>query len=238
MQIGILGTGIVGQTLAAGLAAKGHAVMIGTRDPAETLARTTGGPMTKSSFKEWQATNPSVKLGTFAEAARSGEALINATSGSGAMPALQGAGADALGEKVLLDASNPLDFSKGFPPTLSVCNTDSLGEQIQRAFPGVRVVKSLNTITAALMVDPGQVAGGDHHVFVSGDDPDAKAQVMRLLTDGFGWRQVIDLGDITSARAAEMYVASGSACSAPSAPHGQPQGGHLRVRGAGAARPG
>jgi 8-hydroxy-5-deazaflavin:NADPH oxidoreductase len=92
-------------------------------------------------------------------------------------------------------------------PTFSVANTDSLGEQIQRAFPGVRVVKSLNTITAALMVDPGQVAGGDHHVFVSGDDPDAKAQVMRLLTDGFGWRQVIDLGDITSARAAEMYVA-------------------------------
>jgi len=103
--------------------------------------------------------------------------------------------------------ANPLDFSRGMPPTFSVANTDSLGEQIQRAFPGVRVVKSLNTVAAALMVDPGQVAGGDHHMFVSGDDPDAKARVMRLLTDGFGWLQVIDLGDITSARATEMYVA-------------------------------
>jgi 8-hydroxy-5-deazaflavin:NADPH oxidoreductase len=164
--------------------------------------------------------------------------VVNATSGAGSLDALRQAGGANLEGKVLVDVANPLDFSRGMPPTFSVANTDSLGEQIQRAFPGVRVVKSLSTITAALMVDPGQVAGGDHHVFVSGDDPDAKAQVMRLLTDGFGWRQVIDLGDITSARAAEMYVASGSACSAPSAPHGQPQGGHLRVRGAGAARPG
>jgi predicted dinucleotide-binding enzyme len=206
MQIGIFGTGIVGQTLAAGLAAKGHAVTIGTRDPAETLARTTGGPMSKTSFKEWQTANPSVKLGTFAEAARFGEALINATSGGGALPALQASGADALGDKVLLDASNPLDFSKGFPPTLSVCNTDSLGEQLQRAFPRVRLVKALNTITAGLMTNPSAVGGGDHTLFIAGNDAEAKATAKRWLNEWFGWRDVLDLGDITAARGTEMYL--------------------------------
>jgi predicted dinucleotide-binding enzyme len=206
MQIGILGTGVVGQTHATALSSKGQSVMIGTRDPAGTLARDKGSAMTPQPFKEWQKANAKVKLGTFAEAAKFGEALINATSAAGAIPALKAAGADALGEKILLDLSNPLDFSHGFPPTLSVCNDDSLGEQIQRAFPRLRVVKTLNTLTAALMVNPAAVNGGDHTLFVSGNDADAKAKVKRWLGEWYGWREVIDLGDITTARGPEMWL--------------------------------
>ena len=206
MQIGIFGTGVVGQTLASALIGKGHAVMIGTRDPAATLSRATGTVAGPTTFSEWHGANPQVQLGTFADAARFGEVLVNATSGGGALPALQAAGAEALGDKVMLDISNPLDFSKGMPPTLSVCNTDSLGEQIQRAFPDVRVVKTLNTTTAAVMVNPGAVAGGDHTMFVCGNDAQARATVARLLGEWFGWRDVIDLGDITASRGAEMLL--------------------------------
>lgn len=105
-----------------------------------------------------------------------------------------------------MDVSNPLDFSSGMPPSLSVCNTDSLGEQIQRAFPNARVVKTLNTINANVMVNPLLVAGGDHDVFVSGDDADARARVSELLKSWFGWRSVIELGDITTARGTEMML--------------------------------
>ena len=206
MQIGIFGTGIVGQTLAAALAEKGHAVMIGTRDPSDTLARDTGNAFNKTTFAEWQKANPQVKLGTFAEAARFGEALINATSGGGAIPALQAAGADALGKKILLDVANPLDFSKGFPPSLTVCNTDSLAEQVQRAFQQLRVVKTLNTTNTLVMVNPASVGGGDHTMFVCGNDAEAKASVKAWLGEWFGWRDVIDLGDITTARGTEMLL--------------------------------
>jgi predicted dinucleotide-binding enzyme len=106
---------------------------------------------------------------------------------------------------VLIDIANPLDFSKGMPPTLSVCNTDSLGEQIQRAFPQVKVVKTLNTMNANLMVNPALLSG-DHDVFVSGNDPAAKAQVTNFLKQQFGWKSVIDLGDITTARGVEMTL--------------------------------
>lgn len=206
MQIAILGTGIVGQTLASALAAKGHGVMIGTRDPRATLERDSGNAFNKTPFREWQQANPAVKLGTFAEAARFGEAVINATSGSGALPALQAAGAEALGEKILLDVANPLDFSQGFPPSLTVCNTDSLGEQVQRTFPRLRVVKTLNTTNTLVMVNPASVGGGDHTMFVCGNDAGAKAQVTRWLGEWFGWRDVIDLGDITTARGTEMLL--------------------------------
>jgi predicted dinucleotide-binding enzyme len=203
MKIGIFGTGIVGQTLAGALAAKGHDVMIGTRDPQATLQRSsTRGP----AFRDWHESNKAVKLGTFADAARFGDALINATSGNGAVPALEGAGAEALGDKILLDLSNPLDFSKGFPPTLTVSNTDSVAEQLQRAFPRVRLVKTLNTTTAALMVNPAAVGGGDHTMFVAGNDADAKAKVKGWLGEWFGWRDVIDLGDVTNARGLEMVL--------------------------------
>lgn len=108
-------------------------------------------------------------------------------------------------EKILIDTANPLDFSKGMPPTLSVCNTDSLAEQIQSEFPETRVVKTLNTMNARLMVDPGQLAGADHHVFLSGDDAEAKSVLIELLKS-FGWMEVIDLGDISTARGTEMLL--------------------------------
>jgi predicted dinucleotide-binding enzyme len=207
VKIGVLGSGVVGQALAAKLAAVGHDTMLGTRDVAALLARPDPGPMQQQPFSAWHRQHPEVALGSFAEAAGHGELVVNATNGAASLEALGQAGQANLDGKVLVDVANPLDFASGMPPTLTVANTDSLAEQIQRAFPGARVVKTLNTMTAALMVDPGQLAGGDHSVFVSGDDPDAKAQVVALLTDGFGWRQVVDLGGITSARGAEMYLA-------------------------------
>jgi 8-hydroxy-5-deazaflavin:NADPH oxidoreductase len=206
MKIGIFGTGIVGQTLAGALAVRGHDVMIGTRDPQATLQRESASGASRAPFRDWHKNNPAVTLRTFAEAARFGEAVINATSGSGALPALEGAGAEALGDKILLDVSNPLDFSKGFPPTLTVCNTDSLAEVLQRAFPRVRLVKTLNSTTAALMVNPRAVGGGDHTMFVAGNDAEAKAKVTGWLAEWFGWRDVIDVGDVTSARATEMLL--------------------------------
>ena len=206
MKIGIFGTGIVGQTLAGALVAKGHDVMIGTRDPKTTMERESASGATRTPFRDWHSSHSSVKLGTFTEAARFGDVLINATSGSGAVPAVEGAGAEALGDKILLDLSNPLDFSKGFPPTLTVHNTDSLAEQQQRGFPRVRVVKTLNTTTAALMVNPAAVGGGDHTMFVAGNDAEAKAKVKGWLGEWFGWRDVIDLGDVTNARGMEMLL--------------------------------
>jgi predicted dinucleotide-binding enzyme len=131
--------------------------------------------------------------------------IVNATAGAVSLEALEQAGEDNLSGKVLIDISNPLDFSKGMPPTLSVVNTDSLGEQIQRRFPEAKVVKTLHTMNAYLMVDPAQLAGGDHTVFVSGDDPEAKAAVTDLLRS-FGWTDIIDLGDITTARGTEMVL--------------------------------
>ena len=206
MQIGIFGTGIVGQTLAAALAGKGHEVMIGTRDPVATMSRETSNQFDPTPFRDWIAANPTVRVGTFAHAAQFGEALISATSGSAAIPALEAAGEEALGDKVLLDVANPLDFSHGFPPTLTVCNTDSLGEQIQRAFPRLRVVKTLNTTNTRVMVDPAALAGGDHTIFVCGNDAEARASASRWLQEWFGWKDVIDLGDITAARGTEMLL--------------------------------
>jgi hypothetical protein len=146
-----------------------------------------------------------VQLGTFAQAAAHGELIINATNGFAALDILRSVGEANLGGKTLIDISNPLDFSKGMPPTLFVKDTDSLGEQIQRAFPQVKVVKTLNTMTASVMVNPGRLGGGDHTVFVSGNDAAAKAQVTELLTS-FGWRDIIDVGDITTARGTEMLL--------------------------------
>ena len=178
MKIAVLGSGVVGQTLAAKLAALGHDTTLGTRDVTALLARTEPGPMQQEPFSAWHQRHPEVALGSFAEAAAQADLVVNATSGAGSLDALRQAGEANMAGKVLVDVANPLDFSRGMPPTFSIANTDSLGEQIQRAFPGVRVVKSLNTITAALMVDPGQVAGGDHHVFISGDITSARAAEM------------------------------------------------------------
>ncbi|WP_346926476.1 NADP oxidoreductase, partial [uncultured Arthrobacter sp.] len=146
-----------------------------------------------------------IDVATFADAAARADVVVNATNGAGSLEALAAAGAENLGGKVLMDVANPLDFSQGFPPSLNPVNTDSLGEQIQRAFPEARVVKTLNTMNASVMVDPVSVAGGGHSVFVSGNDADAKGVVSGLLKD-FGHRDIIDLGDITTARGAEMVL--------------------------------
>jgi predicted dinucleotide-binding enzyme len=205
MRIAVLGTGMVGQAVAARLDELGHDVTVGTRDPAATLSRTASDPMGNPGVGAWAAEHPSVSVATFAEAAATAELVVNATSGAVSLEALGSAGAENLAGKVLVDIANPLDFSAGMPPTLFVKDTDSLGEQIQRAFPEAKVVKTLNTMNAHLMVNPKQLADGDHSVFVSGDDAVAKQTVTDLLTS-LGHTDVIDLGDITTARGTEMVL--------------------------------
>lgn len=190
MQIAVLGTGTVGRALAARLAELGHHVVLGTRDPAATRSR-----------EDW-AEVPGVELGTFAAVAEGAEVVVHAGNGAAALDLL-GAAGDLAG-KVLVDVSNPLDFSAGFPPTLSVKDTDSLGEQVQRAFPDARVVKTLNTLTADLMVHPERLPEPTS-VFVSGDDAAAKDVVTGLLT-AMGHRDVIDLGGIETSRGVEMWL--------------------------------
>ena len=143
--------------------------------------------------------------GTFADAAAFAELVFNCTSGTVSLEALGAAGEENVSGKVLVDVSNPLDFSKGRPPTLSVCNDDSVGEQIQRAFPDAKVVKALNTVNALVMVDPGRVPG-EHDLFLCGNDPAAKARVTDMLRDWLGWNRIVDLGDITAARGTESYL--------------------------------
>ncbi|SDP66020.1 hypothetical protein SAMN04487914_12423 [Arthrobacter sp. ok909] len=205
MKIAVLGTGMVGCTIAGALAGLGHDVVIGTRDPQATLARTEPDTMGTPPFAQWHAANSGVGVVPFADAAAGAELIVNATNGGGSLAALTAAGSGNLAGKVIMDIANPLDFSRGMPPSLNPVNTDSLGEQIQRSFPKAHVVKTLNTMTASVMVDPARVAGGEHSVFVSGNDADAKAAVTEILKS-FGHRDVIDLGDITSARGAEMIL--------------------------------
>ncbi|MEP7241572.1 MAG: NAD(P)-binding domain-containing protein [Devosia sp.] len=190
MKIGVLGTGAAGQTVGTALVAKGHHVMMGARSAENEkvlgFASRTGG-----------------LSGTFADAAAHGEMVLNCTRGDTSLATL-GALGEQLRGKVLIDVANPLDFSHGFPPTLTVSNTDSLGEQLQRALPDTFVVKSLNTVNAAVMVDPSRVPGR-HSIFVSGNDAKAKGRVQDFLRS-LGWQSIIDLGDITSARAAEQFL--------------------------------
>lgn len=206
MGYAVLGTGIVGRTLAAKLASLGHDVVIGTRDPAATLARTDPDGMGNPPFAHWHATHGQVRLESFAQAAESAGTIVNATAGGQSIEVLEAAGARNLSGKVLIDIANPLDFSAGMPPTLDPVNTDSLGERIQRAFPDALVVKTLNTMNCFVMVEPGRVAG-EHTVFVSGDDTGAKKAVTALL-ESFGWpgSSILDLGDIGSARGPEMLL--------------------------------
>ena len=205
MRIAVLGTGMVGQAIAARLDELGHAVTVGTRDPETTRGRTAADQMGNPGVGTWVDQHPSIGLATFADAARDADLVVNATNGAVSLEVLTLAGADHLADKVLVDIANPLDFSAGMPPTLFVKDTDSLGEQIQRAFPATRVVKTLNTMNAHLMVHPADLADGDHSVFVSGDDEVAKKTVTELLTS-MGHSDVIDLGDISTARGAEMML--------------------------------
>jgi 8-hydroxy-5-deazaflavin:NADPH oxidoreductase len=196
MKIAVLGTGNVGDTIGSKLVSLGHEVMMGSRTAdnekaAAFVAKNNGKP----------------KAGTFAEAAAFGEIIFNCTSGAGSLEALRLAGEKNLAGKVLIDVANPLDFSKGMPPSLSVVNTNSLGEEIQKAFPDAKVVKALNTMWCGLMVNPGMINGGDHNTFVSGNDAGAKEKVKEILKS-FGWmeKNILDLGDLTAARGTEMYL--------------------------------
>jgi predicted dinucleotide-binding enzyme len=204
MNIAVLGTGMVGRAIAGRLHELGHTVVVGTRDPGATAARTDPDGMGNPPFSAWHADHPGVGLATFADAAAGADLAVNASSGTATMNVLDRAGAENLAGKVLIDISNPLDFSAGFPPTLFVKDTDSLGEQVQRAFPETRVVKTLNTLTAPLMVDPRSL-GQSSTVFVSGDDPEAKQLVVTLL-ESLGHDDVIDLGGIETARGVEMLM--------------------------------
>ena len=190
MKIGVLGTGAAGQTLAGKFVEMGHDVMMGARsaDNEKVLG-----------FAE----RTGAKAGTFAEAAAFGDLIVNCTRGESSLATLSQL-APELANKTLVDVANPLDFSQGYPPHLSVSNTDSLAEQIQRALPQTFVVKSLNTVNASVMIDPSRVPGR-HTVFVSGNDKRAKGHVSDLLRS-LGWQSIIDLGDITTARAAEQLL--------------------------------
>jgi len=196
MKIGVFGTGMVGVTIANKLVSLGHEVKMGSRTTNHVKA------------VAWtKAAGAKASQGTFADSAGFGELIFNATRGDGTMEALNAAGAANLKGKILIDISNPLDFSKGMPPTLfAAASSESLGERIQASFPETKVIKTLNTVTAELMVDPGKVGGGDHVMFLSGNDAAAKATVGEFLKTQFGWKELVDLGDITTARGTECYL--------------------------------
>ena len=205
MEIAVLGTGGVGRTLAGALAARGHDVVLGSRDPAAALANADAHPRTGDTLTSWHEANPTVRIVTLAEAGAHGEILLNATPGAVSVEALGAAGAADFDGTIVLDVANPLGWSET-GPTLTVAVTDSLGETLQRTYPGARIVKALNTVTAAVMVDPGSLGDGEHTLPICGDDAEAKRRVAALLAGWFGWRDVLDVGDITAARATEAYL--------------------------------
>ena len=195
MKIAVLGTGDVGRRIASKLVELGHEVCMGSRS-----ADHEGG-------LAWVAeAGERASLQTFADAAAHGEIVFNCASGKHTLAILQSAGASNLAGKVLVDVANPLDFSNGFPPTLTVCNDDSLAEQIQRAHPEAKVVKALNTMANPVMVAPRSLPG-THQTFVCGNDEGAKAKVAEIL-QSFGWKaeEILDLGDVTVARGLEMWL--------------------------------
>lgn len=196
MKIAVLGTGNVGDTIGSKLIEVGHTVMMGsrTKDNEKALAFVARH-------------NGKASAGNYADAAAFGEMIFNCTAGVGSLDALKMAAVSDLNGKVIVDIANPLDFSKGMPPSLAICNTHSLGEEIQNTFPQARVVKALNTMWCGLMVNPAMINGGDHSTFVSGNDAGAKEEVKQILKS-FGWaeKNILDLGDITKARGTEMYL--------------------------------
>jgi 8-hydroxy-5-deazaflavin:NADPH oxidoreductase len=189
-RVGVLGSGEVGRRLAAGFASRGHNVMIGTRDT------------DKPELREWlSGDGAGVEAGTFAETAAYGELLVLAVLGDAAEAAIAEAGPGNFGGKVVIDAMNPLDFSGGFPPKLSISGEDSLGERVQRALPDAKVVKAFNTIGSPYFVDPS-FSEGKPTMLIAGDDEDAKRTVGDVLAD-FGWPDVVDIGDIQGSRELE-----------------------------------
>ncbi|APE23273.1 MULTISPECIES: NADPH-dependent F420 reductase [Streptomyces] len=224
MKIAVLGTGEVGRRLATKLVSLGHEVTMGSRTAdnpeAAKWAEEHGGGAAGGSGGEAKGgtgagsapgsapgtASGSAAHGTFADAATPAELVVNATGGLVSLAVLESVGSDGLRGKVLVDVSNGLDFSEGFPPKVVTPDGGSVAEQLQRAFPEARVVKTLNTMTNTVMVEPGRVPG-HHNVFLSGDDEDAKAVVAELL-GSFGWAsdRIIDLGDLSSARATEQLL--------------------------------
>jgi len=195
MKIGVLGTGMVGQAIGGRLVELGHETRMGSRTADHPGAT------------EWAANlGAHASNGTFADAASFGDLVFNCTPGTVSLAVLGALAGEPLQGKVLVDVSNALDFSAGFPPSLAVANTDSIGEQIQRALPDTRVVKALNTLNADLMVHPSLLDGA-HDLFIAGDDAQAKSEVRTLLLE-FGWstNNIHDLGGIICARGTEMYL--------------------------------
>jgi 8-hydroxy-5-deazaflavin:NADPH oxidoreductase len=197
MKIAILGTGMVGNAIGTKLVQLGHQVTMGSRTA------------TSAAGQQWlRSVGGAAQIGTFADAAAFGDIVIDCTNGANALAALRAAGVENLRGKILMQVGNPLDTSRGMPPTLTICNTDSLGEQVQREFPDVRVVKALNTVNCDIMIAPSRVPG-DHDLFICGDDAAAKREVTDRLCEWFGWKpaNIVDLGDITNARGTEMFLA-------------------------------
>jgi predicted dinucleotide-binding enzyme len=193
MRFGVLGTGTVGSAVATRLVSLGHEVKMGAREAANPKAR------------DWAAAQGArASAGTFSDAAAFGEIVFNCTMGTASLDALHAAGAQNFGGKVLVDVANPLDFSGGTPALATAAAGDSLAERIQKAFPDARVVKALNTVTAAVMGHPEKVPG-DSDLFIAGNDAEAKRRVTALLEE-FGWKSVLDLGDVTAARGMEAYL--------------------------------
>lgn len=187
---------MVGNTIGSALIRLGHEVKMGSRTKGNEKALA------------WVSANgANASEGTFADAAAFGEVVFVATKGEGTLDALHAAGAGNLAGKVLVDISNPLDFSKGMPPSLFISNTDSLGEQIQAAFPETKVVKTLNIVNCEVMVNAGRSSATERGtMFVSGNDAGAKQSVIKNFLTPWGWNDVIDLGDITTARGTEMLL--------------------------------
>jgi predicted dinucleotide-binding enzyme len=196
MKIAVLGTGTVGDTIGSKLIGLGHSVMMGSRTADNEKAKAFVAKHTNSAT-----------AGLFSDAAAFGEIIFNCTAGVGSLEALKMAGEKNLEGKIIVDVSNPLDFSKGMPPSLAFVNTTSLGEEIQKAFPRTKVVKTLNTMWCGIMVNPAMINNGDHSVFIGGNDAEAKEEVKKILLS-FGWKEntILDLGDLTSSRGTEMYL--------------------------------
>jgi 8-hydroxy-5-deazaflavin:NADPH oxidoreductase len=208
MNVGIIGSGPVAQTFGERLLTVGQAVMISARDP--DAPKDMGPRGAWPSAAAWAKANVDqgrqAAAGGFAAAAAFGELLVNATAGTASLSAFGAADPADIAGKIVIDLSNPLDFSHGMPPRLAFCNDDSLGERLQAAYPSARVVKTLNTMNVAVMVEPGRL-GEETDVFVAGNDAAAKTWVTENVLEGWlGWSRIVDVGDITAARATEMYL--------------------------------
>lgn len=186
---------MVGNTIGSKLIQLGYAVMMGSRSANNEKALA------------WVAANgANASAGTFADAAQFGELVFNCTKGEVTLDILKSAGIENFNGKTVIDISNPLDFSKGMPPSLipEWTNTNSLGEEIQKLLPNAHVVKTLNIVNCEVMVDAKR-SGGDPTMFLSGNNADAKAEA-KVILNQFGWTDIIDLGDITTARGTEMML--------------------------------